>query len=59
MKDEIFGPILPVLTYRQLDEVIEFVSDSTASARALFVHRNEGGGADRDETSHVRRGLCQ
>ncbi|MCP6042807.1 aldehyde dehydrogenase family protein, partial [Klebsiella pneumoniae] len=26
MKDEIFGPILPVLTYRQLDEVIEFVS---------------------------------
>ncbi|MFY7868950.1 MAG: aldehyde dehydrogenase family protein, partial [Exiguobacterium sp.] len=27
MKDEIFGPILPVIPYRQLDEVIEFISD--------------------------------
>lgn len=27
MKDEIFGPILPVLEYQTLDEVIQFVND--------------------------------
>jgi coniferyl-aldehyde dehydrogenase len=27
MQDEIFGPILPILTYRKLDEAIDYVND--------------------------------
>jgi coniferyl-aldehyde dehydrogenase len=27
MQDEIFGPILPILTYRTLDEAIDYVND--------------------------------
>lgn len=27
MKEEIFGPILPIITYKNIDEAIEFIND--------------------------------
>lgn len=65
MKDEIFGPILPVIPYRQLDEVIEFISDRphplalylfTASKeveRLVMKHLTFGGGCVNDVIMHL------
>ncbi|MES2258407.1 MAG: aldehyde dehydrogenase family protein [Pseudomonadota bacterium] len=36
MQDEIFGPILPVLTYKSLDEVTDYV-DSTGKPLAMYI----------------------
>ena len=41
MADEIFGPILPVLTYEDLDEAIEFINDRPKPL-ALYVFTNKG-----------------
>ena len=35
MREEIFGPILPVVAYRTLDEAIAFVNARPTAARAL------------------------
>ncbi|TCI76493.1 aldehyde dehydrogenase [Exiguobacterium sp. SH0S1] len=65
MKDEIFGPILPVLTYRQLDEAIEFVSDrphplalylfteTKAVEQTVLKHLTFGGGCVNDVLMHL------
>ncbi|TCI26936.1 aldehyde dehydrogenase [Exiguobacterium sp. SH5S13] len=65
MKDEIFGPILPVLTYRQLDEAIEFVSDrphplalylfteTKAVEHTVLKHLTFGGGCVNDVLMHL------
>ncbi len=39
MQEEIFGPILPILTYRTLDEAIDFVNDRDKPL-ALYVFTN-------------------
>jgi aldehyde dehydrogenase (NAD+) len=39
IKDEIFGPILPILEFRELDEAIEFVK-SRPSPLALYIFSN-------------------
>ncbi len=65
MKDEIFGPILPVLTYRDLDEAIEFVSarphplalylftESKEIEQKTFKHLSFGGGCVNDVLMHL------
>ncbi|MDT0193322.1 putative aldehyde dehydrogenase [Exiguobacterium sp. 8H] len=65
MKDEIFGPILPVIPYRQLDEVIEFISDrphplalylfteSKDVERTVMKHLSFGGGCVNDVIMHL------
>lgn len=65
MKDEIFGPILPVITYRQLDEVVEFVgnrphplalylfTESKAVERFVLKHLTFGGGCINDVLMHL------
>lgn len=65
MTDEIFGPILPVLTYRQLDEVIEFVADrphplalylfteTKAVEQTVLKHLTFGGGCVNDVLMHL------
>lgn len=65
MKDEIFGPILPVLTYRDLDEAIEFVdarphplalylfTESKAVEQKTFKHLAFGGGCVNDVLMHL------
>lgn len=40
MQEEIFGPIVPVLTYRNLDEVIAYIS-SRGAPLALYIYSND------------------
>lgn len=46
MQEEIFGPIVPVMTYRNLDEVIEFISDR-GKPLALYIYSNTSRNVDR------------
>jgi aldehyde dehydrogenase (NAD+) len=46
MEDEIFGPILPVLTYEQLDDAIAFVNDRPKPL-ALYVFGSKATSIDR------------
>jgi aldehyde dehydrogenase (NAD+) len=41
MEDEIFGPILPVITYKDLDEAIDFVN-SKSKPLAFYLYSNSG-----------------
>ena len=40
MKDEIFGPILPVLTFENLDEVIEFINNGEKPLAIYYFSEN-------------------
>ena len=65
MQEEIFGPILPILTYHELDEVIQFVQDRPKPlALYLFTRKKEeedrilsrlsfGGGCVNDTIVHL------
>ena len=65
MQEEIFGPILPVLTYRELDEVIQFVQDrpkplalylftrSKQTEKTLLSRLSFGGGCVNDTIVHL------
>jgi aldehyde dehydrogenase (NAD+) len=46
MQEEIFGPIVPVLTYRNIDEVIGYIS-GRAKPLALYIYSNNQGNIDR------------
>ena len=39
MQEEIFGPIVPVLTYEKIDDVIQYISDR-AKPLALYIYSN-------------------
>jgi len=65
MQEEIFGPILPVLAYREIEEVIEFVNDRDKPLALYLFTENEavekqvmrrisfGGGCVNDTIMHV------
>ncbi|CDQ17858.1 aldehyde dehydrogenase [Halobacillus karajensis] len=65
MKDEIFGPILPVLTYSNLDEVIEKINERPKPLALYYFGENEieqqrilnsisfGGGCVNDTLYHI------
>ncbi len=65
MEDEIFGPILPVLTYRSIDEVVNYVNSKPNPLafylfttnknyeRKMLSHCNFGGGCINDTVMHV------
>ena len=40
MQEEIFGPIVPVLTYKNIDDVIEYIS-GRAKPLALYIYSND------------------
>ena len=42
MEDEVFGPILPILTYRTLDEAFEKISTAPRPLAAFIFSRNRG-----------------
>jgi aldehyde dehydrogenase (NAD+) len=46
MQEEIFGPIVPVLTYENLDEVIDYVA-GRAKPLALYIYSNDQKTIDR------------
>lgn len=65
MQDEIFGPILPVLTYREIEEVITFINDRDKPLALYLFTENKaiehrvlerisfGGGCVNDTLMHV------
>jgi aldehyde dehydrogenase (NAD+) len=65
MKEEIFGPILPVISYQNIEEVIEYVNDNPKPlACYVFTNNNHvkkkilneisfGGGAVNDAVMHI------
>ncbi|MCI5773943.1 MAG: aldehyde dehydrogenase [Erysipelotrichaceae bacterium] len=65
MQEEIFGPILPVLTYRDLDELMTIIADKPAPLALYFFSRNKqairkiekslsfGGGCINDTIIHL------
>ncbi len=65
MQDEIFGPILPILTYQNLDEVIQFINErpkplalylytnSTYNERKILNYTDSGGGCINDCLVHL------
>lgn len=65
MAEELFGPLLPVLTYRSLDEVIEkiqqqprplalyFFSENKAHQQMIIQRLNFGGGCINDTIVHM------
>jgi aldehyde dehydrogenase (NAD+) len=46
MQEEIFGPIVPVLTYEKIDDVIQYISDR-AKPLALYIYSNNRDTVDR------------
>jgi aldehyde dehydrogenase (NAD+) len=46
MQEEIFGPIVPVITYRSLDEVIGFISGRDKPL-ALYIYSNTPANVER------------
>lgn len=52
MQEEIFGPVVPIMKYRHLDEVIQFVAQR-AKPLALYIYSNSPGNVQRilDRTS--------
>src|SRR5580658_8997285 len=42
MEDEVFGPILPILTYRTLDEAFERISNGPRPLAAFIFSRSQG-----------------
>ena len=57
MKEEIFGPILPVLTYERLDEAIDFIN-ARKKPLALYVFTNDKSAADTVLTCTSSGGGC-
>ena len=46
MQEEIFGPIVPVLTYKNIDDVIEYIS-GRAKPLALYIYSNNQNNIDK------------
>lgn len=57
MQDEIFGPLLPVLAYEDLDEVMEFVNNRQKPLALYFFSRNRKK-ADRIIKGTSSGGVC-
>jgi aldehyde dehydrogenase (NAD+) len=57
MKEEIFGPILPVIEYKDLDEAIEFVA-SRPSPLAVYIFSNSSEKRNKIIRSTRSGGIC-
>jgi acyl-CoA reductase-like NAD-dependent aldehyde dehydrogenase len=57
MRDEIFGPILPLMTYHTIDEAITYVNDRPR-ALALYLFARDRRVIDRVLTHTVAGGVC-
>ncbi|SEI90824.1 aldehyde dehydrogenase (NAD+) [Cyclobacterium xiamenense] len=55
MKEEIFGPLLPVLSYKTLDDAIDFVNQRERPL-GLYVYSKDKGAADRVINSTTAEG---
>jgi acyl-CoA reductase-like NAD-dependent aldehyde dehydrogenase len=57
MREEIFGPLLPVVPYRTLDEAIGFVN-ARPRPLALYVFEHDGAAVDRVIANTVSGGVA-
>lgn len=57
MRDEVFGPILPVKTYRTIDEAVAYVNDGPRPL-ALYLFANDRRTIDYVLTHTVSGGVC-
>jgi coniferyl-aldehyde dehydrogenase len=57
MQDEIFGPILPILTYSKLDEAINYINDH-ARPLALYYFGHRGAEVDRVLNETISGGVA-
>jgi len=64
MQEEIFGPLLPVMTFNELSEAIDFINShekplafyyfgSNRKAREVLLHTTSGGGCINDTLMHI------
>ena len=64
MQEEIFGPLLPVLTFEKLDEAVKFINDHEKplafyyfgpgkKARQILLETTSGGGCINDTLMHI------
>ena len=65
MKEEIFGPILPIITYKNIDEVINYInkqdkplalylfSDNKLEQTRILTETSFGGGCINDTINHL------
>jgi len=42
MQEEIFGPVLPMITYKKIDEVIEFINDNENPLAVYYFGKHNG-----------------
>ncbi|MCV6627934.1 MAG: coniferyl aldehyde dehydrogenase [Cellvibrionaceae bacterium] len=57
MQDEIFGPIMPIKTYKSLDEVIEFINVRERPL-ALYLFSKDSATQDKVLKSTISGGVC-
>ncbi len=57
MQEEIFGPILPIKPYDDLDEVIDYINDNERPL-ALYLYSNDQAVQDRVIYSTMSGGMC-
>ncbi len=57
MQEEIFGPVLPIVTYRTLDQAVEYVNDRPRPL-ALYYFDDDTARADEVLTRTVSGGAC-
>jgi len=57
MQEEIFGPILPIVTYERLEEAIEFVN-ARPKPLALYIFTRRNATADRVIAETSSGGVC-
>ncbi|MFL6651350.1 MAG: coniferyl aldehyde dehydrogenase [Sulfurifustaceae bacterium] len=57
MRNEIFGPILPIKTYRSLDEVIAYIN-AHERPLALYIYTKDAARADAVLTQTISGGAC-
>jgi coniferyl-aldehyde dehydrogenase len=57
MREEIFGPVLPIVSYRSLDDAIAYVNERERPL-ALYVFTDDATVADRVLSSTTSGGAC-
>jgi len=57
MKEEIFGPVLPITTFKTLDEAIEKANDCQFGLTILHLHPGYGCDDARPQRNPLRRNL--
>jgi coniferyl-aldehyde dehydrogenase len=57
MQDEIFGPLLPIKPYDDLDEVIEYINNNERPL-ALYLYSNDKASQDKVIHNTLSGGMC-